>query len=81
MTLQRCPACKKQEFSWFIDEETTSLTQWHCGHCDYLATEDESLVSDCEQCGVIHMVSILKDLSRTYRYCFVCFVIDGVDDM
>jgi hypothetical protein len=49
MALQICPKCQKLSFTWFTDEDQTSLTQWGC-ECGYHACEDESKLSDCPIC-------------------------------
>ena len=43
MATQKCPKCNQDSFTWFIDEETSSLTIWFCTECNYKAEEDERL--------------------------------------
>lgn len=41
--LHPCPNCKKEGFTWSIDEEASPLTEWRCWKCGYQEWEDEGL--------------------------------------
>ena len=72
MSSQICPRCDQKGFTWYIDEEDSPLTQWHCALCGYSAQEDESHISDCSSCGTANFRSLLTDPNGAYHYCFDC---------
>jgi len=51
MATQVCPNCKEDSFTWFVDEEVSSLTIWGCSTCGYRAYENESLEKVCANCN------------------------------
>jgi transcription elongation factor Elf1 len=71
MALQYCPKCKKLSFTWYLDEEQTSLTQWCC-QCGYYALEDENKQRDCPVCGTEKAYSYMIDTKNKYWWCCKC---------
>lgn len=71
MSLQTCPNCNKQSFTWSIDEEESPLTYWGCYKCEYGAYEDESQERICSNCGK-KTESRMKDEEKEYWWCSSC---------
>tara|TARA_R110002073_G_scaffold72537_1_gene177043 strand:- start:705 stop:950 length:246 start_codon:yes stop_codon:yes gene_type:complete len=71
MALHICPNCKKESFSWLIDEEVSELTIWGCNECRYQAFEDESEQRICNKCGKRSELR-LKDDEKEYWWCTTC---------
>ena len=68
MATQICPNCKKDSFTWSIDEEESPLTYWGCYECNYGAYEDESKERICSNCEK-KTESRLKDEEKEYWWC------------
>ena len=71
MSAQYCPNCGKTEFVWFIDEEQSPYTQWHCLSCEYHAEEDESLESICNNCKTKNLIYIRSN-GEYFKFCTEC---------
>ena len=71
MAEQNCPNCKKNAFTWHIDEDISKLTIWYCRKCGYNAFEDESTIRNCSVCGT-NTESILEDDLKIYWWCSKC---------
>ena len=71
MASQICPNCKKDSFSWKINEEESHLTIWDCENCQYLALENEFDERNCTKCGK-KAESKLKDNKKEYWWCSNC---------
>ena len=74
MSLQFCPKCKKEEFTWHVDNDPQTgkeITTWGCGNCPYVATEDESLERTCKYCNQ-NTQSQLVDSNKSYWWCSSC---------
>jgi hypothetical protein len=78
MALQICPKCKKLDFTWFIDDEESPLTQWGCGECAYHAFEDESKLRDCTVCGDKDSDSYMIEDENKYWWCSSCGRIEPI---
>ena len=72
MAMHNCPKCKQRGFTWFDDPDVSKHCCWSCSKCGYFATDDESLVSDCLNCGKEQGTAVLVDSTESYRYCFAC---------
>jgi hypothetical protein len=70
MATQICPKCKKDSFTWRMDNEVSDVTIWSCFNCSYEALEDESKVTKCNLCRDTR--SQLKDENELYWWCFNC---------
>ncbi len=64
MATQICPNCKKDSFTWSIDEDESLLTFWGCD-CGYNALEDESKERICRNCNN-KTESRMKDSQKEY---------------
>ena len=71
MATQICPSCKKDSFTWSIDEVETRLTLWGCYQCGYEAFENESDERTCTKCGKGSQLK-LKDTEKDYWWCPLC---------
>lgn len=71
MATHICPNCKKDSFTWYIDDEISELTIWNCHGCNYQAYENESDWQFCSSCNS-EIKSKLKDLNKDYWWCFNC---------
>ena len=71
MVLQICPKCGKTSFTWYIDEEESSLTQWRCG-CGYHTFEDETKMRDCPACEPPKSDLYMIDKESKYWWCCHC---------
>ncbi len=71
MALTTYPKCKNDSWSWYIDEEVSEYTIWHCCICGYTAFEDESEETVCPECGQ-KLDMLLFDDNQKYRYCSQC---------
>ncbi len=72
MAQYHCPACAKYGFTWFDDPEVSSDTCWGCRHCDYFATENESLIAECSDCGKEKSAALMVDEVGRFRFCLSC---------
>ncbi len=72
MSLQICPKCNRESFTWGIIDES-GLTHWYCNNrdCKYHAVEDESLERVCRKCGH-KSESNMKDDFKNYWWCSYC---------
>ena len=66
-----CPNCKRDTFSWTIDEGQNPLTIWGCRSCKYSAHEDESFEKNCKDCGTKTEIR-LEDDQKKYWWCSRC---------
>lgn len=71
MATQICPNCKKNSFTWIMDNEISDLTIWSCYECRYQAFENESDLRICSNCGN-KTESKLKDDKKEYLWCPNC---------
>ena len=71
MATQICPKCKKDSFTWSVNEEISDLTVWACYKCYYQAFEYESDERNCQNCGK-KTESKLKDDEKDYLWCSNC---------
>ena len=75
MATQICPHCKKDSFSWSIDDENTQLTYWGCHLCHFGAYENEkenkSFKHKCSVCGKVGQMK-LEDDASVYFWCYHC---------
>lgn len=71
MATQICPECKKDFFTWYIDDEISDLTSWSCYHCNYSALENEKDECICESCGK-RTKTKLQDDTKKYWWCSSC---------
>ena len=78
MALQICPKCKNLSFTWYIDEEESSLTQWNC-KCGYHAFEDENKQRDCPVCRNEKSDLHLSDNDSEYWWCYRCGKVEMID--
>lgn len=77
MALQICPKCKNLSFTWYIDEEESSLTQWKCD-CGYHVFEDESKMRNCPICRNEKSDSYMIDNEIKYWWCYRCGKIEPI---
>jgi len=75
MATQICPNCKKDSFTWSIDEEISELTIWGCYECEYQAFENESKERNCTKCSK-KTESRLKDNEKEFWWCSTCNTIE-----
>ncbi|MFC3161570.1 hypothetical protein ACFOEQ_26855 [Chryseobacterium arachidis] len=71
MGTQICPKCKRNSFTWSIDDEVSNFTSWGCHQCFYQAEENESDECICESCGNKTKMK-LKDNQTEYWWCCRC---------
>jgi hypothetical protein len=71
MATQICPSCKKDSFTWSIDDEDEGLTRWGCYLCYYGAYEDEKLERQCSVCLKKNEMR-LKDEEGEFWWCCTC---------
>jgi DNA-directed RNA polymerase subunit RPC12/RpoP len=71
MATQICPKCKKDSFTWSMDDEISDLTIWGCYKCFYQAHENEADERYCSKCGK-KSESKLKDSEKEYWWCSNC---------
>lgn len=71
MATQICPNCKKDNFSWIVDEEESHLTIWDCENCNYRAFENESDERNCSKCGKKTELKLVDD-NKEYWWCTNC---------
>jgi|GEM_PF-1646891 len=69
-----CPSCKLKRIAYSSpDPEEFPWTQWRCGHCGYLAEEDERQERGCPHCRSTTFGSLLiKDRQGFHRWCCAC---------
>jgi transcription elongation factor Elf1 len=77
MATQICPKCKKDDFSWYIDDEMSSITIWNCGSCDFQTYEDERDEVLCKKCNEITK-TFLKNEEEEFWWCSVCNTISDI---
>lgn len=77
MSLQICPKCKNLSFTWYIDEEESSLTQWYC-KCGYHAFEDETKMRDCSVCNNEKSNLYMIDNEIKYWWCCRCEKVEPI---
>ena len=75
MATQICPKCKKDSFTWSVNEEISDLAVWDCYKCYYQAFENESDERNCQNCGK-KTESKLKDGEKEYLWCSNCNTIE-----
>ncbi len=80
MSLQVCPRCEKRAFTWFVDEERSQFTCWHCDKCGYETQEDESREMVCPHCGQQHGSSLVSDKEGFHRWCYRCHRFEPTDE-
>lgn len=71
MATQICPKCKQESFSWYIDEEMSTITIWSCYNCDYQTYEDDCDEVKCENCQEITK-TFLQNEDEEFWWCSVC---------
>ena len=71
MATQLCPKCKKDSFTWQMDDDDPDLTVWGCYECYYSAHENERDNSECETCGQ-QTESKFKDEQNGDWRCWTC---------
>jgi hypothetical protein len=77
MATQICPKCKKDDFTWYIDDEMSSITIWNCGTCDFQTYEDDRDEVLCEKCNEITK-TFLKNEEEEFWWCSVCNTISDI---
>jgi len=81
MSLHICPKCTHEAITWSLDEESSPYTQWRCGHCHYLAEENEQKESSCPCCASPSGCLLLRDSSGVHRWCVSCGRFDGTEEL
>ena len=71
MATQPCPKCKKDSFTWSIEDEDEKLTRWGCHFCYYIAYEDEKLEREFSNCSKKNEMR-LKDDEGEFWWCCSC---------
>ena len=71
MAMQICPKCKKDSFTWNIEDEVTTLTKWSCLNCKYIAFENETDERKCLKCNQ-KTETKLKDKIEEFWWCNNC---------
>lgn len=71
MVNQICPKCKQDSFTWYIDDEMSTITIWSCYHCDYQAYEDDREEVKCENCQE-KTKTFLQNEDEEFWWCSVC---------
>ncbi|MFK7750034.1 MAG: hypothetical protein AB8B65_16705 [Kordia sp.] len=71
MATQICPNCKKDSFTWRMDDELSTFTIWGCYNCFYEAFENEANVQNCDTCEK-KTATKLKDATQEYWWCSNC---------
>ncbi len=71
MSLQNCPKCQNNSFTWKIDEEISQFTIWECTICNYQVFEDESLLTVCDSCKT-KTKSYIIDNDKKFWWCSNC---------
>jgi hypothetical protein len=77
MATQICPKCKKDDFTWYIDDEMSSITIWNCGTCDFQTYEDDRDEVFCKKCNEITK-TFLKNEEEEFWWCSVCNTISDI---
>lgn len=77
MASQTCPKCKKDSFSWYIDEEMSTITIWNCSNCDLQIYEDDRDEIKCENCKEITK-TFLQNEEEEFWWCCVCNTISEI---
>jgi ssDNA-binding Zn-finger/Zn-ribbon topoisomerase 1 len=72
MATQICPECKKDSFTWSVDDG--NITTWGCFECHYSATEDELLEVNCEDCGNFSKMQLLDGRGKYWWCCYCNYV-------
>lgn len=78
MATQICPNCKKDSFTWHIDDENSKLTIWGCYQCYYQAFEDESKMTRCENCKNLTK-NYMSDSVKKFWWCNNCNSIEIIN--
>ena len=73
MAVQTCPAGNKKGFTWFVDEDPSDSTLWHCVYCGYAAEEDEAKESYCFKCQNKSNM-LLTDKAGQFKFCYQCAI-------
>ncbi|MEC4005396.1 hypothetical protein OX283_012070 [Flavobacterium sp. SUN052] len=71
MATQTCPKCKKHSFTWYVDDELSSITIWNCDNCEYQTYEDDRDEVKCTNCQEITK-TFLKNEDEEFWWCCVC---------
>jgi ribosomal protein L37AE/L43A len=71
MPTQICPKCRKDSFSWYIDEELSNFTFWSCSNCDFQTYEDDRDEVEYGNCKEITK-TFLKNEDEEFWWCSVC---------
>ena len=71
MTNQICPKCKKDSFSWYIDEEMSNITIWNCQSCDFQIYEDDRDEIHCEKCDDETKTFLINE-EEEFWWCSIC---------
>jgi DNA-directed RNA polymerase subunit RPC12/RpoP len=71
MATQICPNCKKDSFTWKLDDKISDYTIWDCYECNYRAYENESQIRECENCKK-KTNNLMNDEMRKYWWCNNC---------
>jgi ribosomal protein L37AE/L43A len=71
MATQICPKCKQDSFTWYIDDEMSTITIWSCYLCDYQTYEDDRDEVKCENCQE-KTKTILQNEVEEFWWCSVC---------
>ena len=77
MATQICPNCKEDSFTWYIDDAKSTLTIWGCYQCHYQAFEDESKMTECENCKKLTK-SYMSDSKSKFWWCTNCNVLEKI---
>ncbi len=71
MATQNCPKCKKDSFTWYVDEEMSDIIIWNCDNCDLQIYEDERDEINCKNCNE-NTKTFLKNEDEEFWWCSVC---------
>jgi hypothetical protein len=87
MATQICPVCKKDVFTWSMQDHEPSEpeTMWGCNICGFYAYENERYNSDgtyryesmtcgCTSCGSTQDIKLHKD-GKEYLWCSSCHLL------
>ena len=77
MAPQNCPKCKKSSFTWYVDDEMSSITIWSCYNCDYQTYEDDRDEIKCEKCQE-NTKTFLKNEDEEFWWCSVCNTVSEI---
>ena len=71
MADHKCPKCKQETFSWYVDQEIAEITIWTCSNCDLQIYEDDRDEIYCKECED-NTTTFLKNEDEEFWWCSIC---------